>query len=273
MQENISSLPDLTRIRGFILDMDGVIWRGDQPLGDLPWIFEAIRRHGLKVVLATNNATRTPEQYVERLASYGVHVERWQVVNSAQAAAHYLKARFPEGGQVYVIGEHGVIEALQEQGFHVAENGVKAVVVAMDRKLSYDKLTRATLLIRAGAPFIGTNPDRTFPTPDGLIPGAGALLAAIETATDIKPVIVGKPAPEMYKVALERMGLLPEETMVVGDRLETDIAGAQPLGCPTTLVLSGVTTELAARQWHPAPSVIAPNLTALIEGMIRQRQP
>lgn len=272
MQEVKSNLPDLSAVRGFILDMDGVIWKADQPIGDLPWVFETIRRQGMKVVLATNNGTRTPEMYVEKLVSLGVALEPWQIVNSAQAAAHYLKQQLPDGGAVYVVGELGVVEALKDQGFDISETGAKAVVVGMDRGLTYDKLTRATLLIRAGAAFIATNPDRTFPTPGGLVPGAGAIVAAIEAATDIKPVVLGKPAPEMYKVALERMGLAPQEAIVVGDRLETDIAGAQPLECRTALVLSGVTTQEVALRWRPAPDVIAPDLTALVEAIVVQRQ-
>jgi 4-nitrophenyl phosphatase len=134
----------------------------------------------------------------------------------------------------------------------------------MDRCLTYDQLARATLLIRSGLPFIGTNPDRSFPTPQGLVPGVGAILAAVETASDVKPVIVGKPQPEMYRFALERLGLTPQETLVVGDRAETDILGAQKIGCRTALVLSGVTSPQAAQDWKPAPDWIGPDLTSLL---------
>lgn len=217
------------------------------------------------MLLATNNATSTPMQYVERLAGYGVKVEAWQIINSAHAVTSYLKKKYPAGGSVYVIGETGVTEALAEKGFTTGEEDVIAVVAGMDRKLSYDKLSRATLLIRSGVPFIGTNPDRTFPVPEGLIPGAGAILAALETATSVKPLILGKPSPAMYQVALERLETTPAETLVIGDRLETDIAGAQALGCRTALVLSGVTTETDARAWKPQPDVIAKDLASLVE--------
>jgi len=121
------------------------------------------------------------------------------------------------------------------------------------------------LLIRAGAPFIATNPDPTFPTPEGLVPGAGAIIAAIEAATGVEAEVIGKPNPGMYRVALQRLKAAPEETLVVGDRLETDIAGAQALGCRTALVLSGVTDEQRARQWDPAPDWIFPDLQTLLE--------
>jgi 4-nitrophenyl phosphatase len=139
------------------------------------------------------------------------------------------------------------------------------VVAGMDRKLTYDKLRRATLLIRAGAPFIGTNPDKTFPVPEGLIPGAGSILAALETATGVTPLIMGKPSPAMYEVALMRLGTSPAETLVIGDRLETDIEGAQKIGCRTGLVLSGVTTAVQARLWKPQPDIIAENLESIVK--------
>jgi 4-nitrophenyl phosphatase len=241
-----------------------VLWRGNEPIGDLPAIFEQIRARDWKVILATNNATRTAEQYVEHMKSYAVTIEPWQVVNSGQVAARYLKKHFPQGGAVYVVGSEALIQTLAESGFTLAERDVVAVVAGIDRGLTYDKLRRATLLIRAGAPFIGTNPDKTFPTPEGLIPGAGAVLAAIEAATSIPPIIMGKPAPEMYQAALDRLNLLPEQVMVVGDRLETDIAGAQLLGLRTALVLSGVSTETDARAWQPQPDIIAPDLARVV---------
>ena len=203
-------------------------------------------------------------QFVEKLASFGVRVEPWQIINSAQATAHYLSQQYPEGGPVYIVGEPGLAAILAEQGFtHSVENPL-AVVAALDRGINYEKLRQATLLIRDGVPFIGTNPDRTFPTPEGQVPGAGAILATIESATDVAPLVIGKPNPAMYEFALERMGVTPEETLVVGDRLETDIAGAQNLGAPCALVLSGVTDEARAWEWEPSPDLIVDNLASVL---------
>lgn len=255
----------LPPIKALILDMDGVLWRGDQAIGDLASIFRSLHQHGLRVVLATNNATQTVTDYQSKLRRFGVMVEEWQIVNSSQAAAHYLKSRFPEGGNIYVVGEAGLKDTLSSQGFEQADQNVVAVVVGLDRTLTYEKLLRATLLIRDGALFIGTNPDRSLPLPEGLGPGAGAILAALEAATGVSPVVIGKPAPEMYRVALERLGTQPQETMVVGDRLETDIAGAQAIGCWTALVLTGVSTVEAAHAWKPEPDWIEANLAGVIE--------
>ncbi len=272
----------LPTIKALILDMDGVLWRGDQPLGDLPAIFQAFEQAGLKTALATNNATQTPQQYLDKLARFGVRLERWQIVNSALAAAEMLAERFPQGGPVFVVGEQGLYDALSERGFRplnppgaVVPGGAQAgpeqpvaVIAGMDRAISYPKLSLATQYIRRGALFVGSNPDRTYPLPFGLVPGAGAILAALEAATDVAPLIAGKPGPEMYRAALRRLGTAAHETLVVGDRIETDIAGAQALGCPTALVLSGVTPPEQAYAWTPPPTLIAPDLTA-IAGQVR----
>lgn len=254
----------MNNIKALILDMDGVLWRGSQPIGNLAEIFYEIARKGLKVIMATNNATRTPESYVGRLYGYGVTIEPWQVIHSGEVAAHYLKNIHPDGGPVFIVGEEGLVQALEAQGFWQAEKDVLAVVAAMDRKITYEKLSRATLLIRTGAPFIGTNPDRSFPTPEGQAPGAGSILALLQTASDQPPLIMGKPQTAIYEAALERLGASAEETLVVGDRIETDIVGAQQMGCPTALVLSGVTTPEQAQAWRPHPDLIVEDLAAVI---------
>jgi 4-nitrophenyl phosphatase len=252
-------------IKGFILDMDGVIWRDRQPIGDLPWIFSEIRRMGCRVTLATNNATLSADKFADKLAGFGVQVEPWQVVTSSQATGEYLARRFPGGGPVYIIGEDGLISTLAGYGFYASNHSPLAVVAGMDRQLTYEKLRAGTLFIRSGVLFVGTNPDRTLPTPEGLTPGAGSILAALETASDTRPILIGKPAPEMYKVALERLGTTAEETLVVGDRVETDIAGAQAIHCKTALVLSGATSIQDAGAWRPAPNFICTDLQELIQ--------
>lgn len=260
---------NLSNIKALILDMDGVLWRADTPIGDLPAIFARMRERGLKVALATNNATQTVDQYLEKFSGFGVTLQPWQIVSSAHAAAVALSKQFPDGGPVFVVGENGLQRALKESGFRPItdpDNEIVpvAVVAGMDRSVTYGKLSRATLHIRAGVPFYGTNPDKTFPTPMGLVPGAGSILAAIEAATSVSPIIVGKPLPDMMHVALEKLGTPPEETLVVGDRLETDIAAGQAAGCKTALVLSGVSNREQAEAWQPAPDVIAQDLAALI---------
>jgi 4-nitrophenyl phosphatase len=262
---NYSPSFNIRIIRSLILDMDGVLWRGSTPIGDLSEIFSKIRTKGLNFIMVTNNASRSPDQYVKKLAKFGVKVEDWQVINSGIATADYMKKRFPAGGEIFTIGDESLQKTFQEAGFHQGGNNPLAVVAALDRDLTYKKLSEATLLIRRGIPFIGTNPDLSFPIPAGQAPGAGAILAALEAASGVKPTIIGKPEPKMYQVALDLLGSSSEETLVVGDRLETDILGAQRIGCPSALVLTGVTSTQEAKDWNPAPEIIIQDLKSLID--------
>lgn len=251
-------------IKALILDMDGVLWRGSQPIGDLPAVFTRIAERNLKVICATNNATSTPEQFAAKLAAMGVAFPSSQIVNSAMAAAWYLKKIHPNGGPVHLVGENGLHRAFETMGFWPADRDVLAVIAGMDREFTYTKMSTASRLIRGGAPFYGTNPDLTFPTPDGLVPGAGAILAGIEAASGVKPIIIGKPSPTLYQVALERLGTTSQETLAVGDRLETDILGGQRAVMRTALVLSGVTTPEDLAAWPTPPDLVAADLMALV---------
>jgi 4-nitrophenyl phosphatase len=257
-----------THIKALILDMDGVIWRSDTPIGNLPDIFRRIEERGIKYVFATNNGTRTPDQYVSTLAKLGVNVDASQVVTSALGVVHMLSQKFPRGSKAFMIGEDGIRMALQEKGFEIlaTENAQEAqfFVIGIDRQVNFDKMREATLLVRRGIPFYATNPDKTFPTPRGEIPGAGAWISVITTATDVEPIYAGKPFPYLMELSLERLGTKKEETLVVGDRLETDIAAGQAVGCPTALVLSGVSTRAQANEWKPKIDFIADDLSSLI---------
>jgi 4-nitrophenyl phosphatase len=257
-----------SHIKSLIIDMDGVVWRSDAPIGDLAAIFNRIRDRGLKFVFATNNSTKTSEQYVERLKEFGVDVETWQVVTSSQAAAHAMAQKFPPGTKVFMIGEDGLRIPLEERGFEIlsVEDApqAQAVVMGLDREVSFHKMAEATLLIRNGIPFYGTNTDKTFPTPRGQIPGAGAWISVITTATNVEPIVAGKPFPFLMDLSMEKLGAQPYETLVIGDRLETDIAGGQVVGCPTALVLSGVSTKDQAENWKPEIDIIAEDLETLI---------
>jgi len=257
---------DLTKIRALILDMDGVLWRHTTPIGDLAAIFASINELGLGVMMATNNATSNPKNYVNKLAGFGVTVTIDQIINSGLATAHFLRNQFPAGEKVFVVGDQPLVDLMASFGFENTADNPVAVVAALDRSITYEKLTTATILIREGIPFVGTNPDRSFPIPgEKQAPGAGSILAALEAASSVAPNIIGKPEPAMYQVALERLGTTNAETLVVGDRLETDILGAQKAGCPSALVLSGVTTQKQAEEWSPRPEVITADLESVVE--------
>jgi 4-nitrophenyl phosphatase len=235
------------------------------PIGDLPRLFNRLGELGWNTVFVTNNATRTVEQYVEKLASFGVKANRGQIVNSGLATALYLKSKFPSGGKVFSIGEEGLFCTLEEIGFTQSDRDPLAVVVSLDRELTFHKLAIAASFVRSGVPFIGTNPDPSFPTPNGYIPGTGAILAAVEAASGQKPLIIGKPSPTMYQMSLDALQVKPENTLVVGDQMPTDIAAGIEAGCLTALVLSGVSSESTLESFDYKPTYIAQDISQLIE--------
>jgi 4-nitrophenyl phosphatase len=259
----------VNQIRALILDMDGVLWRDTQPIGNLSEIFSTIHENGWSLVLVTNNATKSTDQYVDKLRSFGVDVEGSQIVTTATTTSYYLSTKFPLGGPVYVIGEEGLLNTLEEYGFYFSEENPVAVISSLDRTLTYQKLRKASHLINAGTLFIGTNPDRALPTPEGLIPGAGSILAALEKATGKHAKVIGKPFPDMFQFALSRLEVRPQEALVVGDQLETDIVGGQAAGCYTALVLTGVSSKEAAESADPGPTWIESDLTSLINKLAK----
>jgi len=243
----------LDTIQHIIIDMDGVLYRGNEPIPGTAALLDFLRREKIGFLLATNNATRTPEQFVAKLAGMGVTVYPHEILTSSIATAGYLASIAPSGTRVFVVGQDGLHAALREAGFRLVDRDAEYVVVGMDFTICYDRLRDATLEIRAGATFIGTNPDKTFPSELGIVPGAGSLLAFLEAATGVKPTIIGKPGRTMIEQALKRLGARAETTAMLGDRLETDILGGQRSGLLTILVLSGVTdrTLLAGSEIQP----------------------
>ena len=252
-------------IKALILDMDGVLWADTVALINMPATFQRMKDLGLKVMLATNNTTKTAAQFVEKVRSFGVEVEPDQIINSPMAAADILEQRFPGGGPVYIFGEEGLRATLEQHGFYHAKENVKAVVVGLNRHATFEDFCAVTTLVRSGVPFIGTNPDKTFPQPNGIvIPGTGPYLAFFEASTGVKPTIAGKPSRFLFSLAQKRLGVPPEQTLAVGDRLETDIAGAKEAGCRTALVLSGVSKIEDVEKFSPKPDLVAKDLMELL---------
>lgn len=254
-------------ICGLVTDLDGVLWRGRTPLPGVRELFAWLRQAGIPFVLATNNASRPPEHYVRRLAEMGVSLEAAQVVTSALATARWLRATHGPGTPVHVLGEDALAGALADAGMRlvVGDHDPAAVVVAgIDFHLTYRKLARAAAHILRGAAFVGTNGDRTYPAEDGLMPGAGAILAALEACTGVSPTRIGKPERPLFDMALERLGTPPERTLMVGDRLDTDIAGGRRAGLRTALVATGVDDALAAERAAVRPDLVVPDLPALL---------
>lgn len=252
-------------IKALILDMDGVLWRDNEPIGDLPRTFKKIRSLGLKVLLATNNSSQTPQQYQQKLANFGVSISPDQIITSGIATAFLLKKRYPQGGKFFVLGSPALKQTIRQNGFLVSDQDVLAVVVGLTKDFNYHTLAQAALLINNGADFIGSNPDPALPTPQGFLPGTGALLAFIEAVTSKKPFLAGKPYQTMMEMALQRLNLLPHEILVIGDRLTTDIVFGQKAGCKTGAVLSGVSSRVEVENWKPDINLIGENLESIID--------
>lgn len=256
---------NFSNITAITTDMDGVLWRGDMPLPGLIEFFDLLRERDLPFVLATNNSSKSPADYVDKLAHMGVAgVQPEQIITSGTATISYLQAHYPPGARVHVLGGDGLRQLVTEAGFTLSDDRADVVIVGYDPLLTYERIKKAVFLIHAGAAFIGTNPDPTYPTPEGLAPGAGSIIAAVQIATGCNPIIIGKPHPPMFEAALRFLGTLPAQTLMIGDRLSTDIQGAQQVGLRTALVLTGVTTheELVASSMQP--DVVYDDLRALV---------
>ena len=246
--------------------MDGVLWRGSQALPGLNAFFDRLCERQLDFVLTTNNSSRTQQDYVDKLARMGVcGIQPRHIVTSGTATVSYLRTCYSPGTPLHVLGGDGLKRMLTEAGYQLVDTCAEAVVCGIDFDLTYDKARMATLLIRAGARFIGTNPDPSFPSPEGLVPGAGSIIALIEAASGQTPTIIGKPERGMFDAALRQLGACPEETLMIGDRIGTDIAGAQALGIQTALVLTGVETEESLRESKVKPDRVFAGLPELIE--------
>lgn len=267
------SNPDKLRsIKSFIIDMDGVLYRGQEPLAGSHEFLDYLQVQGIPFILATNNSTLTPGQYVAKLRAMDIQVTEQHILTSGQATAMYLSQVAPPSVKVYVIGEDGLFSAIKEQGFHIADEEVDFVVVGMDRRLTYEKLETAALAIRSGASFVGTNPDTTLPTERGLVPGNGATLAALEAATGISPVIIGKPQPILLRLAGQKLGASPDCTAIIGDRLETDVLGGKQVGLITVLVLTGISDRQELVTSPVQPDLVFGDIGSFYQGWRSQRE-
>lgn len=245
-----------------VVDLDGVVWLSGVPIPGAADAIASLRGSGRPVLFATNNARSTRREHLERLAAAGIPAAEHDLLTSADAAAGLLEP----GMSAVVCGGPGTVEALRLRGVRVVEGPeADAVVVSLTDEFDYARLTAAARALHAGARLIGTNDDATFPTPAGMIPGAGALLAAVATAGRAQPVVAGKPHAPMAELVRRRVG---PAGVVVGDRPSTDGLLAREIGAPFALVLSGVTSRDEVAALHPAPAFVAADLAALVAGRL-----
>ncbi|MEI8209261.1 MAG: HAD-IIA family hydrolase [Methylococcales bacterium] len=276
-------MQSFSNIRALIIDMDGVLWHGTQAIPGMKDFFQALHELQIRFILATNNASLTPEQYVTKLDKMGVTISEDQILTSGTATALYLSELVtPSETNVFVIGVDGATQPLIEKGFTLTglyevknspdknTQGADIVVCGKDETLTWHKLATATLNIREGAKFIGTNADTTLPTERGVTHGNGAILAALTAATGVIPTIIGKPEPIMYQQALNLLGVNPDETVAIGDRLETDILGAVRTGIRSIMVLTGISTEDDLKNSYYQPTWVLSDIKAVTEALRNQ---
>jgi NagD protein len=231
--------------KGFIFDLDGTIYRGDQLIPGAERVVRRLRENRRKVVFLSNKPLQTREEYASKLTRLGIPTQPEEVINSSFVMANYLKKVAPRA-RLFVVGETPFVEELKRAGFHITDEPkeIDYVIAAFDRTFDYRKLNIAFQAIKLGAHFVATNPDRTCPVEGGEIPDCAGMIAAIQAVTEKKvEVIVGKPSPIMIQAALEVMGLMPEDCILIGDRVETDIKMGKDSRIATGIVLTGVTDE------------------------------
>jgi 4-nitrophenyl phosphatase len=225
-------------LRGVILDLDGSVYLGEEAVPGAAVFVQRARKGGLRVRFVTNRANRTAVEVRAQLTRLGMPCDAQDVVTSAEATAQFIGR-----GRAFVIGEEGLREALTRQGIVLTDQSPDYVVVSFDRGFNYEQLTRACRLIHAGATFVATNPDRALKTETGLVPGTGAIVAAVAAGCGVDPLMIGKPERRIMDMAIAGMGLTPDQVLVVGDNVATDVPAGAAAGARTVLLLTGVSTR------------------------------
>ena len=250
-----------------LVDLDGVVQLGHEPVPGAAEALAAARADGLRIAFVTNNAARSPEQVAVALRELGMQADADEVLTSSTATAALLAQRLPPGSPVLVVGGEGLREPLRAHGLEPvasAEDSPVAVVQGWSPDLTWALLAEGAVAVRRGCPWIATNRDATLPSPRGALPGNGAMVAAVAMATGVEPEVVGKPGRALFDAAVDRTGA--QRALVVGDRLDTDIAGANAAGLPSLLVLTGVSSadDLIAAPPAHRPTYVGTDLSALL---------
>jgi len=247
---------------GFLIDMDGVIYRGPEMIPGADRFIHMLRERDLPFIFLTNNSQRTRRDVATKLRRMGFDVEDHHIFTCAMATAQFLAQQKP-GGTAYVIGEGGLLNALHENGYAIVDHDPDYVVVGEGRTISFEMIEKATRMVAGGAKLIGTNPDPSCPTEKGLRPGCGAIVAMLERATGRNGFSVGKPSPVMMRAARKELGLRTAEVTMIGDTMDTDILGGAQMGYRTILTLTGGTMNADIASYAVRPDRIVDSIADL----------
>jgi NagD protein len=249
----------MSKKKNYILDMDGVLVRGRKPIPGAPEFIQKLIDTGTKFLVMTNNPMFTPRDLSYRLNSEGINIPEGNIFTSAMATAMFLDSQRPKGS-AFVIGESGLTSALHEIGYILTSANPDYVVLGETTSYNFENISKAMRLVAAGSRFIATNPDPAGPSEGGLVPACGAMAALIEKATGVSPYFVGKPNPLMMRTALRYMDAHSESTIIVGDRMDTDVIAGMESGLETILVLTGCTTEEEITKFPYRPIHVLPSV-------------
>jgi 4-nitrophenyl phosphatase len=245
--------------KGYLIDLDGTMYRGTEKIEEAGDFIEELRKRNIPYLFVTNNSSRTPAQVAQKLREFGIPTEDDQVFTTSMATANYIaEQKLP--ASAFVVGEEGIIQALEEKGITFAEEHADFVVMGIDRGINYEKLATACLAVRNGAVFISTNADIALVTERGLLPGNGSLTSVVAVSTGVQPTFIGKPESVIVEQALKVLGVPREETLMVGDNYDTDILAGMNAGIDTLLVHTGVTTQELLKNYKEQPTYVVDSL-------------
>jgi NagD protein len=256
---------------GFLLDMDGVIYRGPKLIAGAADFIKLLRRRNIPFLFLTNNSQRARRDVAHKLSKMGIPTCADDVFTCGIATARYLARRRP-GGTAYVIGENGLTSALFKNGYTVVDDDADFVVVGEGRTMSFEMIEKGVRLVEKGAKLIATNLDPSCPTDKGIRPGCGAIVSMIEKATGKRAFSVGKPSPVMMRAARKQLGLATDQTVMVGDTMSTDILGGNQMGYQTVLVLSGGTREEDLDQYAYSPDFVVPSIAHIPQTLLSKHK-
>ncbi len=252
--------------KGFICDMDGVLYHGNKLLPGVKEFVEWLKRENKKFLFLTNSSERTPRELQEKMHRLGIDVDRSNFYTSALATATFLASQKPKGS-AYIIGEAGLINALYNAGYTMNNIDPDYVVMGESRTYSYEKIEAAVNLVIRGAKLVGTNPDTSGPVEHGIAPATKALIAPIEIATGRSAYYVGKPNPLMMRIALKKLGIVREDSVIIGDRMDTDIIAGIESEIDTVLVLSGITNKERINDFPYRPKYVLEGIQSIMKGV------
>ena len=264
----------LKKYKAILFDGDGVLWKSDQPQKGINPLFDFLKENNIRWALLTNNNSRTVQHYLDKFTGMGIPAEKKSIFTSGTVTAAYLLEEFGKGASLHVVGNPGLISIIEDGGFNIThgesepEGDISAVVAGMDIQINYQKIKIAMRLIMQGVPFIATNTDGSYPTSEGINPATGMVIAALQASSGSKPYVVGKPYRAIFEAALAEVESVPEETLMVGDRLDTDILGANQLGIHSAAVLTGVSSRKTIEESSIKPDFIFKDISNLHQELI-----